>query len=461
MNSSISIAGRIGGAVFGLVFAGFGLMFIGLVTASFLKDSDWPLVECRAVSSTVVPADGEEGGFNAVVKFRASDSSGQVDGTHKEHKDHFDEARTVADAFWPGSVVNGRRNPANRSEVVFDSSVKTGPAQMLILPFMLIPLAFVVIGFGIAWKSIRSGKAGPQETSSISARANDRSGRALGSFALIFMGGIFTLIGGRFSVRWKFNGAVHRLSRVRVHLVGRESAIYSRGTSTTTDRSVFLRMPIAEVTDHATLRDGAADIVLPNDTAPSFEAKHNKLEWLLVVEGENARWPDIDEEFPVTIVPPETSAGLFESETPGPELVEDSGFRLGVRGGRHAFRPGESIDGVAAWSLESAPRSAEVRLFWFTEGKGTTDIGVIRTETFSAMQSQDARPFRFDLPQGPLSIDGRLVSVNWAIEFVAVSGSETVLRWDLVVSPTGRPLTLQTVTVDPKRKKSSFRFARS
>lgn len=267
--------------------------------------------------------------------------------------------------------------------------------------------------------------------------------------------------GGRFRIRWNFSGAVERMDRVRLFLVGRESATYTRGTTTSTDHSVFLRMPILDTADRAEMRAGETEVAAPSDAAPTFEAKKNKLEWFLAVQGDIARWPDVDDEFPVTLLAGDESAEVFHEGLADPELLEGSGFRLGLRGGRRSFRPGESIDGVAAWSLESAPRSAEVRLFWFTEGKGTTDVGVIRTETFSAMQPQDARPFRFDLPQGPLSFDGRLVSVKWAIEFVADSGRETVLHWDLVVSPTGRPLTLQAVTVDPKRKKSSFRFARS
>lgn len=716
MNSSNSIVGRIGGVVFGLVFAGFGLLFIGVMAASFWSDSakkDWPLVDCRIVSSSVVPSDGEGGGFNAVVRFKAGDSGPAVDGTYTAHKEQFTEAKSVADQFSAGSTVPGRRNPTNPSEVVLDSALKADSAKLLVLPFLLIPLIFVVIGFGIAWKSIRVAKAGSLRTASISGSVSGKAGNVLGSMVLLFMGTIFTLIGGgttwvftvgpamklvksqswvetrctielsrvvsskgskggrtyrpevlfrydfdgktyrssqvsfmtvsssgrdgkeefvrnlpvggsalcfvnpqnpaealldrswswgmllgllpmiflligiallvagvrsrrklkspssgigsalrqevglvskaeagtrtlapasspmfkvfgtllfclfwngitgifvgifvngwmkgrpewflgifmipfvgvglflvgffirqllalanprptleitpgnpqiggRFSVRWKFNGAVHRMSRVRVHLVGRESATYSRGTTTTTDKSVFLRLPIAEVTDHATMRDGSAEIVLPNDTAPSFEANHNKLEWLLVVEGEIPRWPDVDDEFPVTVVSPETSVGAIEPAPSGPELIEDSGFRLGVRGGRHAFLPGEVVEGVAAWSLAGAPKSADVRLFWFTEGKGTTDVSVVQTESFTAMQAQDARPFRFELPRGPVSVDGRLVSVKWAIELVARAQTDQVLRWDLVVSPSGRPVALPEAPADPKRTKSSIRFA--
>ncbi len=39
--------------------------------------------------------------------------------------------------------------------------------------------------------------------------------------------------------------------------------------------------------------------------------------------------------------------------------------------------PGQLIEGTAGWSLPDAPRSALIRLFWYTEGKGTRDVGVV------------------------------------------------------------------------------------
>ena len=37
---------------------------------------------------------------------------------------------------------------------------------------------------------------------------------------------------------------------------------------------------------------------------------------------------------------------------------------------------------------------------------------------------------------------------------------DTILRWDLVVSPTGRALKLEEITSDPKRAKGLFRLER-
>ena len=46
-----------------------------------------------------------------------------------------------------------------------------------------------------------------------------------------------------------------------------------------------------------------------------------------------------------------------------------------LRDGRRNFRGGETVEGVAGWRLEKPPKSVELRLFWFTRGKGTEDVG--------------------------------------------------------------------------------------
>ena len=44
------------------------------------------------------------------------------------------------------------------------------------------------------------------------------------------------------------------------------------------------------------------------------------------------------------------------------------------------------------------------------------------------------RPFEFEIPRGPYSFSGKLITLAWAIEIVALPGGETE-RLDLVVGP--------------------------
>lgn len=114
---------------------------------------------------------------------------------------------------------------------------------------------------------------------------------------------------------------------------------------------------------------------------------------------------------------------------------------LTLMDGRSAFSPGEDITGTIRWSAEQAPAWLELRLFWYTEGKGTQDIGVARSERFSDPGPQGERPFRMRAPAHPQSCSGRLVSVRWALELVSAD-DQPVVKVDLVIAPGAREITL-------------------
>ena len=48
---------------------------------------------------------------------------------------------------------------------------------------------------------------------------------------------------------------------------------------------------------------------------------------------------------------------------------------------RAHFRPGEKLAVSALWALPAAPESLEVRLFWYTRGKGTQDVEIVAAQT--------------------------------------------------------------------------------
>jgi hypothetical protein len=113
-----------------------------------------------------------------------------------------------------------------------------------------------------------------------------------------------------------------------------------------------------------------------------------------------------------------------------------SDLSLDIADNRRAFKPRESLTGRVAWRV-TAVTSAELRLFWYTTGKGTEDVGVVETLVFASPQSVDQRPFRFALPDGPYSFSGKLISIVWAIELIVEPGAE-VERQEFVMSPSGR-----------------------
>ena len=110
---------------------------------------------------------------------------------------------------------------------------------------------------------------------------------------------------------------------------------------------------------------------------------------------------------------------------------------------RTAFKPGEVLELSVLWALPTKPASLEVRLFWFTRGKGTEDVGVVATETIPAVALAGEAKVQFTLPAAPYSFSGRLISLVWAVELVAEPGSSAT-RFEFTLSPTGSELVLKT-----------------
>jgi hypothetical protein len=109
--------------------------------------------------------------------------------------------------------------------------------------------------------------------------------------------------GDEVTINWSIDGRLERLSNLRIDLEGREEATYRRGTSTYTDRNVFATIPVAAMTPADLSRTGFAKIVVPPGAMHSFASEHNKIIWVLRVRGEIPRWPDCDDEYPLTIAP--------------------------------------------------------------------------------------------------------------------------------------------------------------
>jgi hypothetical protein len=100
------------------------------------------------------------------------------------------------------------------------------------------------------------------------------------------------------------------------------------------------------------------------------------------------------------------------------------------------FKPGGSVAGELRWRLAGDDTEAlELRLFWHTSGKGTNDVGVVACQRIEGPGRSGSRCFAFNLPEGPYSFTGKLITLAWALELEQVPGGE-VTRLDLRVGPT-------------------------
>jgi len=109
---------------------------------------------------------------------------------------------------------------------------------------------------------------------------------------------------------------------------------------------------------------------------------------------------------------------------------------ISLDGNRRAVAPRDTLRGTLQWVLDAPPESVELRLLWYTEGRGDQDVGVARSLRIEAPAAVGSSPFDFEAPGGPYSCAGRLVSVRWALEAIARPGKEAG-RTELVLGPGG------------------------
>ena len=110
-------------------------------------------------------------------------------------------------------------------------------------------------------------------------------------------------LGGTLNLQWQFTGAVSRLQNLKIVLEGREEARYRRGTDNAVDKHVFIRLPVFETTDSRLITQGQAQFSIPPNLMHTWDGGNNKIIWELKLHGEIPRFPDVSEEYPMTILP--------------------------------------------------------------------------------------------------------------------------------------------------------------
>ena len=108
-----------------------------------------------------------------------------------------------------------------------------------------------------------------------------------------------------------------------------------------------------------------------------------------------------------------------------------------------AYTPGEFLRGEVNWKVDLMKNSngGEVRLFYYTSGKGTRDVETIATHKVDIRTEVGSQKYEFQLPGEPYSFSGKLVSLIWAVEFQVLESDETE-RLEFVMSPDGQEIDL-------------------
>lgn len=116
------------------------------------------------------------------------------------------------------------------------------------------------------------------------------------------------------------------------------------------------------------------------------------------------------------------------------------------------YRPGETVGGRATWNGAGEPRSAVVRLYWTTSGRGTTDIEVVAEVAAPSPSDRGELRFSLPLPPAPPSFSGKLITLSWGVELLVEPG-EHAQQMEIVVSPTEKEIRLPEVSAGPGAKK--------
>ena len=123
-----------------------------------------------------------------------------------------------------------------------------------------------------------------------------------------------------------------------------------------------------------------------------------------------------------------------------------SQFNIEFHQTEHTWKPGQLISGEVTWKdLDPESESIEIRLIWFTRGKGDRDFEVIHAKSVDRPEVAGGEPFEFPAPNWPASFSGKLLSLIWAIEVICFP-SRTAENHEIVISPTGQPLSTRSAS---------------
>lgn len=107
-----------------------------------------------------------------------------------------------------------------------------------------------------------------------------------------------------------------------------------------------------------------------------------------------------------------------------------------------AFVPGDIISGTIRWTdIKENSEQIDVRLIWYTRGKGQRNHEVLDTITIANPQKNGESGFQFAVPHRPYSFSGKLVSLVWSIEAIVFPDLEAE-QLEVVISRDGKEIIL-------------------
>ena len=101
---------------------------------------------------------------------------------------------------------------------------------------------------------------------------------------------------------------------------------------------------------------------------------------------------------------------------------------------QNTFDPGVDIEGEVSWADLESEENIEIRLIWFTSGKGTRDIEIVNTIDVPVGSANGKERFRIAGPGYPYSFSGKLISLIWAVEAVVMPSRDSATT-EILIAP--------------------------
>lgn len=125
--------------------------------------------------------------------------------------------------------------------------------------------------------------------------------------------------GEKVRMRVSWSGKWERLDTIKIFLRAFEEVTYQQGTDRRTDTHEFFKETIfTSRKAERTFGQGASqtvELTIPRDQMHSFESNNNAIKWQLEIEGEIARWPDVDYQFALFIAPKAYADVIFSDDS--------------------------------------------------------------------------------------------------------------------------------------------------
>ncbi len=88
-------------------------------------------------------------------------------------------------------------------------------------------------------------------------------------------------------------------------------------------------------------------------------------------------------------------------------------------------QPGQLLNASVLWAFDSPPSKLTLELSWHTTGKGAEDSETVFTQNWTPDSNTGEKSFSIQLPRGPISVRGNLISIDWQLECTSQRPKET------------------------------------